>query len=124
MQNWREEIHGKNPIVPSAGLAQQIPGLLEEIQSSLFNKALERTQQGTHVAATYQEFRQILDEKGGFVYAHWDGTAETEAQIKEETKATVRCIPFDNPHDTPGECMVTGETIPPNGLVCTCLLMD
>ncbi|KPP96145.1 MAG: prolyl-tRNA synthetase ProS [Bacteroidetes bacterium HLUCCA01] len=99
-------------IVPSAGLAQQIPGLLEEIQSSLFNKALERTQQGTHVAATYQEFRQILDEKGGFVYAHWDGTAETEAQIKEETKATVRCIPFDNPHDTPGECMVTGKPSP------------
>ena len=57
---------------------------------------------------TYEEFKRVLDEKGGFVSAHWDGTAETEALIKEETKATIRCIPLDNPQEA-GACIRTGQ---------------
>jgi len=96
-------------IISAEGIAQHIQELLETIQSDLFNSALERRQANTHIAGSFDEFKQILDDKGGFVYAHWDGTAETETFIKEQTKATIRCIPFDNPYRTPGKCMVTGN---------------
>ncbi|MCC5926592.1 MAG: proline--tRNA ligase [Bacteroidetes bacterium] len=97
-------------VISKEGLEQKIPALLEEIQATLFTQALERRERDTHVATSYDAFKQILDEKGGFVYAHWDGTPETETKIKEETKATIRCIPFDNPHNSPGKCMVTGKS--------------
>jgi prolyl-tRNA synthetase len=96
-------------IVDSAGIVDRIKDLLEEIQQNLFETAKKRRDDLTSVANSYNEFKELLDSKGGFVYAHWDGTAETEARIKEETKATIRCIPMDNPHKIPGSCIVTGK---------------
>jgi len=82
--------------------------LLNDIQENIYKKALKYREEHTYKADTYEEFKQILDEKGGFILAHWDGTAETETLIKEETKATIRCIPFDNPQET-GKCIRTGK---------------
>ncbi|MBL7931713.1 MAG: proline--tRNA ligase [Bacteroidia bacterium] len=82
--------------------------LLEEIQTNLFAKAKERMSNMTHKAETYEEFKKILDEKSGFVLAHWDGTSETEERIKEETKATIRCIPLNNPAEN-GKCIYSGK---------------
>jgi prolyl-tRNA synthetase len=69
---------------------------------------LKYREENTSVAKNYEEFKEILDGKGGFVYAHWDGTAETEARIKEETKATIRCIPLDS-MKIKGKCMYSGN---------------
>lgn len=85
-----------------------IMDLLHSIQQNLFNKALERRTKMTHHASTYDEFKKLLDEKGGFIYAHWDGTSETEEKIKEETKATIRCIPLDNKQEA-GTCIYSGK---------------
>lgn len=92
-----------------------IVSLLETIQSDLFNKAKKSQEDLTSIVSTYDEFKQVLDSKGGFIYAHWDGTPETEAKIKEETKATIRCIPLSNQHKSPGKCMVTNK--PSNEMV-------
>lgn len=94
-------------IVPVTGIDEHVENLLEQIQTDLFNAAKKRRDDQTREVDSYDEFKKEI-EKGGFIYAHWDGTAETEAKIKEETKATVRCIPIDG-NDTPGKCMVTGE---------------
>src|SRR5690606_10625974 len=77
------------------GLAARVKDLLEEIQQNIYNKA--KAYRDAHItpADTFEEFEKLLDEKGGFIAAHWDGTAETEAQIKERTKATIRCIPLN-----------------------------
>ncbi len=96
-------------IVDVDGVSDRIKSLLEEIQQNLFATAKNRRDSMTSVANSYDEFKELLDSKGGFVYAHWDGTAETETRIKEETKATIRCIPLNNPHKVPGSCMVTGN---------------
>ncbi|MEX0686247.1 MAG: proline--tRNA ligase [Balneolales bacterium] len=89
-------------------VAETIKDILDEIQTSMFNSAKKRTEENTRTVDTYKEFRKIIDKKAGFIYAHWDGTTETELKIKEETKATIRCIPLDkNPE--PGLCMVTGK---------------
>ncbi len=85
-----------------------IADLLHDIQKTLFDRALERRKNMTHVANSYDEFKKLLDEKGGFVYAHWDGTPETEEKIKEETKATIRCIPLNNPQEV-GVCIYSGK---------------
>lgn len=85
-----------------------IEKLLEDIQTNLFQKASERTKAMTHVVNTYEEFKKTLDEKSGFVYAHWDGTSETEEKIKTETKATIRCIPLNNPMES-GTCIYSGK---------------
>ncbi len=77
------------------GLAARLTALLADIQQGLFDRAAAFRDANTHRVDTYDAFKEVLDEKGGFVLAHWDGSAETEAQIKEETKATIRCIPFD-----------------------------
>ena len=95
-------------IIDRDGIAEYISGLLDEIQQSLFDIAKSRVEASTHSADSYEEFKSILDEKGGFIYAHWDGTAGTEARIKEETKATIRCIPLHK-DDEAGTCMVTGK---------------
>jgi prolyl-tRNA synthetase len=85
----------------------KIPELLKEIQRSLFNQALEFRTKNTHTAATWDEFKSIIEE-GGFIKCGWDGTAETEDKIKAETKATIRCIPFDgNPSGL--NCIFTGN---------------
>ena len=90
------------------GADNYIEILLNDIQNNLFNKALRRTSESTHVADSYDEFKKILSEKGGFVSAHWDGTTETEEKIKEETKATIRCIPLNNKSEE-GKCIYSGK---------------
>lgn len=82
--------------------------LLAEIQESLFQKAKNFRQSNVVDVNSYEEFKKVLDEKGGFVRAHWDGSAETEKLIKEETKATIRCIPLDNPLED-GVCVKSGK---------------
>jgi len=91
------------------GIAQTIDGLLIDIQNSLFRKAKEYRDSHITNADSWDEFEKLLDEKGGFISAHWDGTAETEALIKEKTKATIRCIPLDNKLE-PGHCILTGKS--------------
>jgi prolyl-tRNA synthetase len=93
--------------LPADGLDTYIERLLEEIQDNLYKKAVQRMKDMTYSANNYEEFKQMLD-KGGFVYAHWDGTSETEEKIKEETKATIRCIPLNNPQEE-GKCVYSGK---------------
>ncbi len=90
------------------GLALHILQLLEEIQQQIFNKALAFRNENIREANTWDEFVEILDAKAGFVSAHWDGTSETEDKIKEQTKATIRCIPLDNKQEN-GKCILTGN---------------
>lgn len=92
---------------PLSGIEDYIKNLLEEIQQNIYNKALKHREEMTRTVETYDEFKTEI-EKGGFILAHWDGTPETEERIKEETKATIRCIPLDG-DKTPGICMVTGR---------------
>ena len=90
------------------GIVDHIKNLLEEIQENLFNRAkLFREAHSTN-ADSWEEFVRLLDEKGGFVSAHWDGTADTEDIIKEKTKATIRCIPLNNNKEQ-GTCILTGK---------------
>ena len=88
-------------------IEQVVKTLLDEIQANIFQKALKYRQEHTITVDSYDEFKEKIEE-GGFILAHWDGTTETEGRIKEETKATIRCIPFDG-DTTPGVCMVTGK---------------
>ncbi|MDE5720920.1 MAG: proline--tRNA ligase, partial [Paramuribaculum sp.] len=92
---------------PLEGIAGHVKALLEEIQTNIYKKALAHRQEMTRTVDTYDEFKKEI-EKGGFILAHWDGTTETELKIKEDTKATLRCIPLDG-DTTPGVCMVTGR---------------
>jgi prolyl-tRNA synthetase len=86
----------------------KIEHLLEAIQNNLFTKALNYRENNTRKADTWEEFNEILDKEGGFILAHWDGTPETEEAIKEKTKATIRCIPFDAPEED-GKCIFSGK---------------
>ncbi len=86
----------------------KIEHLLEQIQENIYKKALDFRDQATHKADSMEELTEILDKKGGFVYAHWDGTPETEEKIKELTKATIRCIPLNNKQEQ-GKCILTGQ---------------
>jgi prolyl-tRNA synthetase len=90
------------------GLEEQIENLLQEIQHNLYQRALDFRNANIHKVDSYEEFKKVLDDKGGFVAAHWDGTPETEQQIKDETKATIRCIPLNNSHEE-GACILTGK---------------
>ena len=90
------------------GIAEYVDGLLNEIQLAMFNKAKAYRDEHITKANDWNEFEKLLDEKGGFISAHWDGTAETEAAIKEKTKATIRCIPLNNPQEN-GKCILTGK---------------
>ena len=92
---------------PLAGLTDYIKTLLDEIQAAIFQKALAFREENTHRVDTWDEFKDQI-EKGGFLLAHWDGTAETEEKIKDETKATIRCIPLDAPEEH-GKCIFTGN---------------
>jgi prolyl-tRNA synthetase len=89
-------------------LNAQIEKLLKEIQEAMFQKALVYRDAHITRADNLQEFEQLLDEKGGFVSAHWDGTKETEEAIKEKLKATIRCIPLNNPQEE-GVCVYSGK---------------
>ena len=96
--------------LPLAGIAEHVAGLLEDIQNNIYAKALKMRQERTYICDSYDDFKARID-GGGFFLCHWDGTTETEERIKEETKATIRCIPLDQP-DEPGFCMVTGKPSP------------
>ncbi|MDR1757965.1 MAG: proline--tRNA ligase [Bacteroidales bacterium] len=95
-------------ILPLENLDQTIAQLLDNIQQNLYRKALAFRDSHIREANTWDEFIDILDHQSGFVQAHWDGTPETEDMIKEKSKATIRCIPFQNPL-TPGKCILTGK---------------
>ena len=82
--------------------------LMDEIQSNLYNKAVDYRSKNTTEVNSYDEFKEVLNSKGGFILAHWDGTSGTEEKIKNETKATIRCIPLDAKEEL-GSCMVTGK---------------
>lgn len=103
----RRDLREKS-VVPVEGLVEKIPALLEEIQRSLFEKAKAYRDANIHKADSYDEFKTVLNGSGGFVAAHWDGTPETEQKIKEETKATIRCIPLNNQQEE-GKCIYSGK---------------
>ncbi len=94
--------------LPQDGLAGSIVQLLNDIQNNLYERAVDFRSKNTTKVDSYDEFKRVIAEKGGFVLAHWDGTVETEQLIKEETKATIRCIPIDGELEE-GVCMVTGK---------------
>ncbi len=87
---------------------QVVEDLLDAIQKNIYDKAFKFRAENITKVDSYDEFKELLNTKGGFFLAHWDGTTETELKIKEETKATLRCIPFDAPEEE-GKCMVTGK---------------
>ncbi len=90
------------------GIENYIENLLEDIQKNIFKKALKFREENTFKVDTYNEFKDIIENKGGFVLAHWDGTPETEQKIKEETKATIRVIPMDAKEEN-GKCIYSGK---------------
>lgn len=94
--------------VAIVGIEEIIENLLNDIQTNLFNRAKERQVNSTYVVDTYADFKTTLDEKPGFILAHWDGTPETEEKIKEETKATIRCVPLNNKQEA-GVCIYSGK---------------
>ena len=95
-------------IVETTSVVARVEALLEEIQDNLFTKAINYRTTHTTKVSNYDEFKKVLNEKGGFISAHWDGTSETEEKIKKETKATIRCIPLDTDNEA-GTCIVTGK---------------
>ena len=95
-------------IVETTAVVARVEGLLEEIQENLFTKAINYRTAHTTQVSSYDEFKKVLNEKGGFISAHWDGTSATEEKIKKETKATIRCIPLDTDNEG-GTCIVTGN---------------
>jgi prolyl-tRNA synthetase len=94
-------------VVEMEGLADKIPGILEDIQQSLYERALKFRADNTKEVNSWDEFKEQIEE-GGFLMAHWDGTAETEEKIKEETKATIRCIPLEA-YGEKGQCVYSGK---------------
>lgn len=92
----------------SEDIALKVEGLLNDIQNNIYKKAFDFRAENTTEVDTYDEFKKVLDGKGGFVSAHWDGTAETEEKIKDETKATIRCIPMDRVEEA-GTCIYSGK---------------
>ena len=99
-----EKIRG----VSQTGLQNEVAGLLNAIQKNIFDKAIEYRKQNTSTASDYNEFKKLIAEKGGFVEVFWDGSGDDEGKIKEETKATIRCIPFQQ-NQQEGKCMYTGK---------------
>jgi len=95
-------------IIPFENIEKHIPKLLEDIQNNIYNKALKFRKENTFFIDKWSDFLDVINNQGGFIMAHWDGTVETEEKIKEETKATIRCIPFDSP-DEEGKCVYSGK---------------
>ncbi len=89
-------------------LESYVKDLMEEIQKNIFQKAYDFRQANTVKVDTYEEFKEAIENKSQFVFAHWDGTTETAEKIKDETKATIRCIPMNNPQEE-GKCILTGK---------------
>lgn len=95
-------------VVSMEGIELFVQKLLDDIQENIYKKAFDFRAEMTTPVDTYEEFKEVLQNKGGFISAHWDGTPETEQQIKDETKATIRCIPFDQEPEE-GKCIYTGK---------------
>jgi prolyl-tRNA synthetase len=95
-------------IIPFENIEEHVAKLLEDIQNNIYNKALKFRKENTFYIDEWSDFLGVINNQGGFIMAHWDGTAETEEKIKEETKATIRCIPFDSP-DEEGKCVYSGK---------------
>lgn len=95
-------------VIPLDSVVSEMQGLLDNIQQNIYDRALKFREEKITLVDSYVDFKRILDEKSGFVLAHWDGTAETEGMIKEETKATIRCIPLDA-KDESGVCIYSGK---------------
>lgn len=95
-------------VISKEGAVDYVSDLLEQIQKDLFDKALNYRNNHITEVNSFEEFKEILENKGGFIAAHWDGTAETEEKIKDLTKATIRCIPL-NRENIEGKCVLTGE---------------
>ncbi len=115
MENGTYEVARRDTLeketVPMDEVVEKIEFLMEDIQKNIYQKAVDfRTEHITEVNS-YEEFKSVLEEKGGFISAHWDGSLATEDRIKEETKATIRCIPIDVKKEA-GKCMVTGKPSP------------
>ncbi len=112
MQNGTVELARRDTkekfTVPQEGLAEYIFQMLAQIQQNIFDRALKFRDEHITEANSYEEFKELLETKTGFIAAHWDGTAETEKRIKEETKATIRCIPLNNKLED-GVCILTGK---------------
>jgi prolyl-tRNA synthetase len=112
LENNTVEVARRDTLEKNSCKAENIAGhvemLLEDIQQNLYKKALKFREDNIHITDNWEEFKDILDNKGGFILAHWDGTTETELKIKEETKATIRCIPFDAKEET-GKCIYSGK---------------
>ena len=89
-------------------LVGTVEQLMVDIQENIYQRALTFREENTHTADTYEEFKDLIENKGGFIMAHWDGTIETEAKIKEETKATIRCILLDQKEEE-GTCIYSGK---------------
>jgi prolyl-tRNA synthetase len=94
-------------VVSKDGIVNYINDLLETIQNDLFQRAFDYRQNHITEVNSFEEFKEVLENKGGFLSAHWDGTAATEEKIKDLTKATIRCIPLDRVVDK-GKCIFTG----------------
>ncbi len=94
--------------INSSAIVKHVKFLLDDIQKNIFRKASEFRKENTFYTDKWDEFVDITENRGGFIMAHWDGTGETEEKIKEETKATIRCIPFDSPEEE-GKCIYTGK---------------
>jgi prolyl-tRNA synthetase len=92
---------------PLAGLSKEIKNLLTEIQETLYKRAFDFRDAHITEVDTFEDFKKVLEEKGGFISAHWDGTAQTEQKIKDATKATIRCIPYDSTEEV-GVCVFSG----------------
>ena len=101
----------KKEIIELENVFEKIDFLMEDIQSNIFNNAYKFTNKNIRIANTYEEFKSIIKNQGGFVSAHWDGSSETEEKIKKETKATIRCIPIDSKKEE-GFCMVSNKPSP------------
>ncbi len=112
MQNGTIELVRRDTLekefVPQEGLTERVVSLMDDIQQNIYKKALDFRNSMITKVDTYDEFKKALEEKGGFISAHWDGTVETEERIKEETKATIRCIPIDAEPEE-GKCILTGK---------------
>ena len=112
MENNTAEVARRDTLekqtIPQGQLSEYICELLEEIQQNLFNRALSFRNNHITDVNSFEEFKEVIENKGGFVSAHWDGTIETENKIKELTKATIRCIP-NKAKEEVGTCVLTGE---------------
>jgi len=95
-------------ILQQKDIANKVEHLLENIQTNIYQKALDFREEKTQKADTWDEFKTIIEDKGGFVLSHWDGSSETEEKIKQETKATIRCIPLSNNQEE-GKCVYSGN---------------